>query len=93
MLDSRYRVTSNRESGSGRYDIQLFPLKQNLPGILIELKSAKNCTEEQLAAFADGALRQIEEKQYHTELVSQGITKVLKYGIAFSGKQVCVKGD
>lgn len=93
MFDNRYRVTSNRESGSGRYDIQLFPLKQNLPGILIELKSAKNCTEEQLAAFADGALRQIEEKQYHTEFVSQGITRVLKYGIAFSGKQVCVKGD
>ncbi len=81
-------ITSNRESGDGRYDIQLKPIKKNLPGILIELKAEKNCTTEQLKKLSETALKQIEEKKYDTEMVATGIETIYKYGVAFSGKKV-----
>lgn len=81
-------VTSNRESGEGRYDIQLKPLKKNLPGILMELKATKQCTKESLKKLADKALQQINEKKYDTELKAAGVTSIYKYGVAFCGKQV-----
>ena len=56
-------VSSNRESGNGRFDIQLKPVQKNLPGILIELKAAKNCTEEQLKKLSETALQQITDKK------------------------------
>lgn len=48
MLDKHYYVTSNRESGEGRYDIQLMPRDDRRPGVLIELKAEKNCSEGKL---------------------------------------------
>ena len=81
-------VTSNKESGNGRYDIQLRPAKKNLPGILIELKSEKNCTEEQLKKLSETALQQIIDKKYDTELTAAGVETIYKYGVAFSGKKV-----
>jgi len=81
-------TTSNRESGDGRYDIQLKPNKKNLPGILIELKATKNCTPEQLKKLSEDALQQIINKKYDTELLSAGIETIYKYGVAFSGKNV-----
>lgn len=81
-------VTSNRESGNGRYDIQLKPKKNNLPGILIELKAEKNCTDEELEKLSKLALKQIIDKKYDTELLSCGVTTIYKYGVAFSGKNV-----
>lgn len=48
MLDNQYHITSNREAGNGRFDIQMLPLNKKLPGILIELKAGKDCTEGQL---------------------------------------------
>lgn len=91
MLDNRYRITSNREAGKGRFDIQMIPFNEKLPGILIKLKSGKDCSDGQLAKLAEKALRQIDERQYDTEMTGHGIKTVLKYGIAFSGKNVCVK--
>lgn len=91
MLDNRYRITSNRESGTGRYDIQLLPQNKQLPGILIEVKAGRDCTEEQLSDLAESALNQIDKKQYSTEMLNQEITEILKYGIAFTGKKVCVR--
>ena len=88
MLDGKYRLSSNREAGTGRFDIQLLPLKKQLPGILIELKAEKDCSERQLEALASKALQQIEDRSYDTEMLAQGITALLKYGIAFSGKKV-----
>lgn len=41
MLDNRYHITSNREAGSGHFDIQMLPLDKKLPGILLELKAGK----------------------------------------------------
>lgn len=81
-------VSSNRESGDGRYDIQLKPTKKNLPGILIELKTEKNCTTEQLKKLSEKALEQIIDKKYDTELVAAGVQNIYKYGVAFSGKMV-----
>ncbi len=81
-------VSSNRESGDGRYDIQLNPAKKNLPGILIELKAEKNCTQEQLKKLSKTALQQIIDKKYDTEMTAAGVKTIYKYGVAFSGKKV-----
>lgn len=83
-------VSSNRESGNGRFDIQLEPVQKNLPGILIELKAAKNCTEEQLKKLSETALQQITDKKYDTEMTAAGIENIYKYGVAFCGKNVAV---
>ena len=90
MFDNRYFVTSNRESGEGRFDIQLMPKNSKLPGILIELKATKDCTEENLAKLAQTALQQIEDRHYDTEMVTHGIMNVIKFGVAFSGKKVSI---
>lgn len=81
-------ISSNRESGDGRYDIQLKPMNKNLPGILIELKAEKDCTEEQLKKLSETTLQQIINKKYDTELVAAGVETIYKYGVAFSGKKV-----
>lgn len=81
-------VSSNRESGDGRYDIQLKPTSKNLPGILIELKAAKECSGTQLKKLSEKALQQIIDKKYDTELSAAGIQTIYKYGVAFCGKNV-----
>ena len=89
MLGNFY-VTSNRESGDGRYDIQLKPRKTNLPGILIELKAEKDCTTYALKKLSETALQQINNKKYDTAMLSEGVQTIYKYGVAFSGKNVAV---
>lgn len=87
VLDNSYRVTSNRESGEGRFDIQLFPLDQRLPGILIELKAGKGCSEGQLEELAQAALQQINDRSYCAELLAMGVRSIVKYGFAFSWQE------
>ena len=87
MCDNRYYVTSNRESGEGRYDIQLMPKDTSLPGILIELKAAKDPSAN-LSVLARQAVDQIVACHYDTEMTSRGISDVARYGIAFRGKDV-----
>lgn len=89
MLSSSY-TTSNRESGEGRYDLQMMPVDRKLPGILIELKAEKNCTEGELKKLSEAALQQINDKKYDTEMVNRGVKTIYKYGVAFSGKNVQV---
>jgi len=84
----QYQVISNRESGEGRYDICLRPKTSCLPGVLIELKAGKKCSEERLKELAQAALQQIEVKEYDSELVMNGVQTIFKYGVAFSGKAV-----
>jgi len=93
MLDNQYHITSNREAGNGRFDIQMLPLNKKLPGILIELKAGKDCTERQLDELAETALKQINERQYHVEMSAQGVKEILQYGLAFSGKSASVKAE
>ena len=92
LFDNSY-VTSNRESGDGRYDIALSPKVSNLPGIIIELKAEKNCNENKLQELAKTALKQINDKKYDTELKSKGVKTIYKYGVAFSGKHVAVEAE
>lgn len=88
VMDNNYRITSNREAGNGRFDIQMLPLNKHLPGIIIELKAGKNCTEAQLEELSKKALQQINDRAYSIGLTELGINSILKYGIAFSGKKV-----
>lgn len=88
IFSDSYYVTSNRESGEGRYDIQLMPRKNNRPGFIFELKAKKNSTQAQLQQIAQGAVQQINERKYETEMQTHGIGTIIKYGVAFSGKNV-----
>ena len=88
IFENMYYPLSNRESGEGRYDIELRPKNQSMPGIIIEIKAVAKGSEEKLQEIARMALEQIESKKYDTEMCMQGITKIYKYGIAFCGKKV-----
>lgn len=90
VLNNRYRVKSNSESGYGRFDIALIPIDKSDPGFIFEFKYAGKDSDD-LDALADKALAQIEEKKYETELLVQGVTKITKTGIAFKGKKAAVK--
>ena len=93
LLDNRYIITSNRESGEGRYDISLCPRDQTMPGILIELKATSNCSIESLKELANTALQQIKDRHYETEMETMGIKTIFKYGVAFSGKHVEISAE
>lgn len=91
-LRDRYLVTSNRESGFGRYDVILEPLEDGLDAIILEFKVRKCKREATLADTVNVALQQIEEKGYATDLIAKGIpeNKIRKYGFAFEGKHVLI---
>ena len=88
MLDNRYIITSNRESGEGRYDISLCPKDSKMPGIIIELKAEKDSDGNELKKLAKVALKQIIDRKYDTEMQVKGVKTIIKYGVAFSGKHV-----
>lgn len=88
IMSDKYYISSNREPGEGRFDIQLMPKNPALPGILMELKAQKDCSEKELADLSKMALAQIESRKYETEMRSKGIREIAKYGVAFSGKKV-----
>ena len=85
-MSSRYYIRSNRESGEGRFDLVLEPKVHSLPGISMEFKATKN--DDGLSASAAEALKQIEDKHYDTDMKDRGIKEIVKYGIAFAGKNV-----
>ena len=87
VMDNSYRITSNREAGDGRFDIQMLPLNKRLPGILIELKAGKDRSETQLEDLANVALQQINDRAYSVDLQAMNVTSIIKLGIAFSGKR------
>ena len=91
-LKGRYTITSNRESGLGRYDVMLEPNDLNDNAIIIEFKVFSEKKEKTLEETVEAALRQIEEKQYEATLTAKGIAseKIYKYGFAFEGKKVLI---
>jgi len=91
IMSDDYIITSNRESGEGRFDIQLKPVSKIHPGILMEFKASDNADEDKLTQFADDAINQIREKQYATDLKASGVSEIQIYGIAFGKKKATVK--
>ena len=92
-----YIITSNRESGYGRYDIMLEPIdktNEKLPGIVIEFKVINPRKENSLEETVEAALKQIEEKNYDAELIKRGVKEenIHHYGFAFKGKEVLIDG-
>lgn len=90
ILGNRYKIRSNRESGLGRFDIQLMPLAKGMPGFIFEFKHTKD-EHTDLSALADSALQQIEAKKYDTELRDNGVNLIISIGIAFRGKSAVVR--
>ncbi len=93
-LAERYAVTSNRESGYGRYDVMLKPKKKDLPAIILEFKVHDPADGGNLAATVLTALKQIVEKNYSASPVDEGFLKetIRAYGFAFEGKTVLIDG-
>ncbi|MDE7478305.1 MAG: ATP-binding protein [Lachnospiraceae bacterium] len=92
-LADRFQITSNRESGFGRYDVMLTPINRSKDcAYIIEFKVHKPLKEKSLEETVANALAQIDEKQYETELIAKGFTpeQVRKYGFAFRGKECLI---
>lgn len=90
-LTDKYIITSNRESGFGRYDIIMNPRRPENDAIIIEFK-VQHSSEKNLADTVQKALEQIEERNYQSALLSRGIPeeRIRKYGFAFCGKKVLI---
>ena len=88
FLMGKYEIISNDESGYGRYDLAMIPIKSNEKAYLMEFKISK--TKKGMEERAQKALKQIDEKKYDTKLKARGIKNILKIGIAFYGKEVKV---
>ena len=88
FLMGKYEIISNDESGYGRYDLAMIPIKSNEKAYLMEFKISK--TKNEMEKRAQKALKQIDEKKYDTKLKARGIKNILKIGIAFHGKEVKV---
>ncbi len=93
-LADRYVLTSNRESGFGRYDVMLEPLDFKDDGIILEFKVQEKGTEKELSDTAKNALDQIEKQNYEQILLKKGMQseRIRKYGFAFCGKRVWIAG-
>lgn len=91
-LSDRYRITSNRESGLGRYDVVMEPLDRKSRAMVLEFKVFNPAKEMRLEETVANALSQIEDKGYDTELIAGGISReaIRHYGFAFRGKEVLI---
>lgn len=90
VLGSQYKVRSNRESGLGRFDVELLSMMQGIPGFIFEFKHTKDINVD-LDSLANSALRQIDDMKYDTELKDFGVKNIVKIGIAFRQKSAVVK--
>lgn len=90
VLGSQFKVRSNRESGLGRFDIELLPMVKGIPGFIFEFKHTKDINVD-LDSLANSALKQIEDMKYDTELNDFGVEDIVKIGIAFRQTSAVVK--
>ena len=91
-LADRYSISSNRESGYGRYDVLLEPRRVGEDGIIMEFKVRDPGEEKTLQDTVQEALRQIADKRYEVTLLEKGVPaeRIRKYGFAFEGKTVLI---
>lgn len=94
-LAERYNITSNRESGFGRYDVMLEPKRKDDFAVIMEFKVRETEEEASLEETANEALEQIERQKYAASLEARGIAaaKIRKYGFAFEGKKVLIRSS
>ncbi len=90
-LRDNWRVTSNRESGYGRYDVAVTPRKSGAPGAVFEFKVLRADRGETLDSALDSALKQLAERNYVKELEEVGAEPIVSWGVVFDGKRVWVK--
>lgn len=93
-LNERYVLTSDRESGFGRYDVMLEPRNPEDDAMILEFKVFQPRKENDLQDTVKFALQQIEDRKYEAILVEKGVSKekIRKYGFAFRGKEVLIGG-
>ena len=91
-LSEKYMITSNRESGFGRYDVMIEPKNKEDDAIILEFKVFNSKKEKTLEDTVQSALSQIEVKKYESTLLARGFAKeqIRKYGFAFEGKKVLI---
>ena len=90
-MSDKYYISSNREVGDGRLDIQLEPKDKAQRGYIIEFKAGKELAKEQLEQLAEKAIAQIHEKAYMEDMRHREIKEIGLFGIVFCGKHVAVK--
>lgn len=91
VMSDSYYITSNRESGEGRLDVQLEPHDKSRTGFILEFKAKKDLDDASLKALAAEGLQQIRDHQYYTDMEYHGIKNITLFGIGFSGKKVAVQ--
>ena len=90
VMSDNFYISSNREAGEGRFDIQLEPHDKKRTGFILEFKTAKGLDVAGLEKLAKEAIRQIRDQQYFADMEYHGIQNITLFGIAFSGKKVSV---
>lgn len=89
-LEDKYSITSNRESGYGRYDVLLEPKSPEYDRIIMEFKVIDKSEEANLQETAKAALAQIQKMKYEQDLRNKGVRNIRKYGFCFEGKSVII---
>ena len=93
IMSDDYLIRSNRESGEGRFDIQMEPRMRTMPGVIMEFKVGKDYDQEKLEKLSKEAVEQMIDKKYTVDMAERGIKEIQLYGIAFSGKSVSVETE